>query len=448
MRTTRVAGLLLLAGACAVGAARAPSDTETRQLQQEVRALKQEILTFKPPVAAHGRKAADAAAHAARPILAKFSALAAEMTTGKYKAAAAELLLESPSVRASHGGMVDCAKVKKSFEDKAPNFWTAAMDSGDCGFMAMSGLMEAATSGSGSLTGDALKARVEKVCSMEGAASATSCGETSPLAVLSKLARKWSNAKGISACGTGGNSTTPIASMLAVGMYADLICAKDGADYCVAKGGGLSALTTAGDNVNQESLDSMCSPCTMKTVGILARIMMMADPSSGDSGSEGEDMQQMMMMMLTSMLKTLCAKDQDDSYCALKQGSMAATMLSDSSGDAEPSPTQMCSFCGKKIMGGMMSMIPDKEEKKSMSRQMTAFCFKKEGDSKYCGDYIGRCLCMHCARQHATTAVPPCINGIKCKRTLCSRDLWMCVKSVCVCVRARECVCADVKSNS
>ena len=43
MRTRAAAGLLLLAGACAVGAGRAPPDAETRQLQQEVRALKQEI---------------------------------------------------------------------------------------------------------------------------------------------------------------------------------------------------------------------------------------------------------------------------------------------------------------------------------------------------------------------------------------------------------------------
>ena len=57
MRTLRVAGLLLLAGACAHGAGRAPSD-ETQQLQQEVRALEQEILAFKPPAAAHGQSPA------------------------------------------------------------------------------------------------------------------------------------------------------------------------------------------------------------------------------------------------------------------------------------------------------------------------------------------------------------------------------------------------------
>ena len=436
MRTTRVAGLLLLAGACAVGAARAPSDTETRQLQQEVRALKQEILAFKPPAAAHGRKAADAAAHAPRAILAKFSALAAEMTTGKYKAAAAELLLESPSVRASHGGMVDCAKVKKSFEDKAPNFWTAAMDSGDCGFMAMSGLMEAATSGSGSLTGDALKARVEKVCSMEGAASATSCGETSVLAVLSKLARRWSKAKGISACtATGGNSTTPIASMLAVGMFADLICAKDGADYCLAKGSGLGSLSNMGgaSAPTKESLDAMCSPCTMKTMRVLARIMMMADPSSGDGDSGDESMEEMMMTMVVSMLKSVCAKDQDDSYCALKPG-----FGGDDGGGDEPDiaqyAAQMCSFCGKKLMGASLSMIPDEKERKSMAKQMAAMCFKK--GSKFCGEYIGRCLRMHCARQHATTAV---VRGalVYQVRTYLVCYGWVLRVSVCVCARAR-----------
>ena len=436
MRTTRVAGLLLLAGACAVGAARAPSDTETRQLQQEVRTLKQEILTFKPPVAAHGRKAADAAAHAARPILAKFSALAAEMTTGKYKAAATELLLESPSVRVSHGGMVDCAKVKKSFEDKAPNFWTAAMDSGDCGFMAMSVLMEAVTSGSGSLTGDALKARVEKVCSMEGAASATSCGETSVLAVLSKLARKYGKAKGISACtATGGNSTTPIASMLVVGMYADLICAKDGADYCLAKGSGLGSLSNMGgaSAPTKESLDAMCSPCTMQTMKVLARIMMMADPSSGDGDSGDESMEEMMMTMMVSSLKAMCAKDQDDSYCALKPG-----FGGDDGGGDEPDiaqyAAQMCSFCGKKVMGGSLSMIPDEKERKSTAKQMAAMCFKK--GSKFCGEYIGRCLRMHCARQHATTAV---VRGalVYQVRTYLVCYGWVLRVSVCARARAR-----------
>ncbi len=256
---------MLLAGACAVGAGRAPLHDETGKLKREVRALKQEILAFKP-----GRKDADVAAKSAHPILAKLASLIAEMTTGKHKAAAAELLLESPSVRDSDSGVLDCVEVKKSFEDKALDFWSRAMEPGDCGFLAISDLMTAAISGAANATGDALKTRVEKVRSMEGATNASSCGKESIMAILSGLSRKWSNAKGISACTDGGgNLTTPFLSMLTVGTFADLICLKDGADYCLATGSSLVALQIA-NPATKESLDRQCSPCTMKALKIMA----------------------------------------------------------------------------------------------------------------------------------------------------------------------------------
>ena len=112
------AGLLLLVGACSVGASRAPHDVEKRQLKLEVRALKEEILSFKSAALlgshwAHGgprSKGDKDAARAAQPILTKFVSLGAEMMTGKYQEAAAELLLASTSMRGSHGGKVDCAE--------------------------------------------------------------------------------------------------------------------------------------------------------------------------------------------------------------------------------------------------------------------------------------------------------------------------------------------------
>ena len=93
------------------------------------------------------------------------------------------------------------------------------------------------------------------------------------------------------------------------------------------------------------------------------------DPSSGDGGGSDSTA---MMTMLGSMMKTLCAKDQDDSYCALKSGSLASSMYGDQSSGAEPAPAEMCTFCGKKIMGASMSMIPDREERKMMAKTIPA----------------------------------------------------------------------------
>jgi len=172
---------------------------------------------------------------------------------------------------------------------------------------------------------------------------------------------------------------------------------------------------------------------------VTARIMMMADPSSGDGDSGDESMEEMMMTMVVSSLKAMCAKDQDDSYCVLKPGSLAATMFGGGDGggdepDEAQMAAQMCSFCGKKVMGGSLSMIPDEKERKSAAKQMAAMCFKK--GSKFCGEYIGRCLRMHCARQHATTAV---VRGalVYQVRTYLVCYGWVLRVSECVCVCAR-----------
>ena len=192
------AGLLLLVGACSVGASRAPHDVEKRQLQLEIRALKEEILAFKPgpllgshwALGGPRSKGDMAAARAAQPILTKFVSLGAEMMTGKYQEAAAELLLASTSMRGSHGGKVDCAEVQKSFNEKVPNSFAFFSDSGDCGYQSVTDLVNAALGNPTSVKGAELKTRVEKVCSVEGAASATSCGEKSAMAVMSKLSTR------------------------------------------------------------------------------------------------------------------------------------------------------------------------------------------------------------------------------------------------------------------
>ena len=269
MRTRAAAGLLLLAGACAVGAGRAPPDAETRQLQQEVRDLKQEIF------AARGVKDAAGAARAARPILAK---LATEITTGKYKAAAAELLLGSTSVRSSHDGMVNCATVQQAVEDE-PGFVDALNDmQGDCGWNALVDLILEVTSGEGTVTGDALKTRVEKACSTEGAASATSCGEQGALAIASRLSRQWF-AKDVGACTAGAfQSNVEVGGVVMAGMYAGMICAKDGADYCLATGSYFGAIADGFAEMAQaptkETLNQQCSKCTLKTIRMLAKVVM------------------------------------------------------------------------------------------------------------------------------------------------------------------------------
>ena len=90
--------------------------------------------------------------------------------------------------------------------------------------------------------------------------------------------------------------------------YADLICAKDGTDYYLTTVGNLRENMNIDGQPTKEVLDSMCSPCSLKMFRILARVYIMID--SGDSSNE-------MMAMMTSMMKAMCAKDADDSYCAL-----------------------------------------------------------------------------------------------------------------------------------
>ena len=487
-RARTAAGLLLLVGACSVGASRAPNDVEKWQLQLEVRALKEEILAFKPAalLGSHWalggpRSKGDmAAARAAQPILTKFVSLGAEMMTGKYQEAAAELLLASTSMRGSHGGKVDCAEVRKSFEEKVPNFFAFLFDSGDCGYQSVKDLVNAALGNPTSAKGAELKTRVEKVCSVEGAASATSCGEKSAMAVMSKLFRKWSGVKGIDACkvpssacssctaahataantcitnlialgkdewlkdpsspckykddylkcitkdsagcctadiasafqdwsneigtaleacdewttctrcaNTSSTGSPDISTLLAMGGYADLICAKDGTDYCLTTGGIMSHINLGGLNFDRtkKDLDSMCSPCSLKMVRILARLFVMIDSQTSNE-----------IMALLTLMKAMCARDADDSYCALTPAGQQIIRgfgsSSDSSDpDAPPDWNSVCTVCGKKMMATIINAHPDRSERNKASAQFAASCFKKPGDS-HCGHYLGKCMCM------------------------------------------------------
>ncbi len=381
MRSASAACLLLLAGACAVatvGAARSHSDAETQQLQGELRSLSKDIV------------ATDATATTALPVLARVLALASEITTGKYKEAAAELLMSSAGLRAAHGGNADCDAVQKSFTKGAQNLIPSMMTQGDCSFSSMVELQGAALTGSTTLTGDALKTRVLKMCSMEGPASDTSCGETGPLAVLTKLSRKWAGAKGLDACSFGsGNSTLKMSDVMAVGIYSDLICAKEGSDYCMVKTGGLTSFSASmASGMTKEGLTQMCSPCTLTQFRILARILgMMAQ-------GEGKKDEQNPFKSLTSMLKGMCATDKDESFCALQPNIMI--MMGQNNPAMTPPPgtsgknyAAMCSFCGRKIMGSYMGLNPDRSERKKMSDQMVQSCFKKEDMDKFCGDFVG-----------------------------------------------------------
>ncbi len=90
----------------------------------------------------------------------------------------------------------------------------------------------------------------------------------------------------------------------------------------------------------------------------------------------------------------MCAKDKDDGYCALNPAVafMMESRDSDASNDDSSDPNfapGMCSFCGQKMLGAALSVIPDREERKKNLRQMVGFCVKKPGDTKFCGAYIG-----------------------------------------------------------
>jgi hypothetical protein len=309
IRSAFAASLLLLAGACAVAtvcASLSHSVAKSQQLQQELRSLSKDIL------------ASDATATTALPVLARVLALASEMTTGKYKEAAAELLMSSAGLREAHGGKVDCNKVAESFNKGAQNLIPSLLTEGDCSYKSMSELMMISLSGSGSsgsptLTGDQLRARVSKMCSMEGPASSTSCGETGPLAVLAKMSRKWAGAQGLGACSFGGSNTTTLSQVLSVGMFSDLICAKDSVDYCVVKGGLSSSMSSMGatgeTGPTKEMLTQMCSPYAMTQFKIFARILGMMAQSDG-GGVVPKD-QQKSFQSMTSMIKGMCATDKD-----------------------------------------------------------------------------------------------------------------------------------------
>jgi hypothetical protein len=392
MRSAFAAWLLLLAGACAVatvGAARSHSDAETQQLQQELRSLSKDIL------------ASDATATAALPVLARVLALASEMTTGKYKEAAAELLMSSAGLREAHGGKVDCNKVAESFKKGTVDLIPSILTEGDCSYKSMSELMMTSLSGSTTLKGDPLKALVSKMCSMEGPASATSCGETGPLAVLTKMSRKWAGAQGLGACSFGGSNTTTMSQVLSVGMFSDLICAKDGVDYCVVKNGALTSSmsgmsSTGSTGPTKETLTQMCSPCAMTQFKIFASILGMMAAQSDGGGVVQKD-QQKMFQSMTSMIKGLCATDKDETFCAMKPDiqMMIASQATPDEKTTQPTVDKkyaaMCSFCGRKIMGAMMGTNPDRAERKKMADQMVQGCFKKDDMNKFCGEYVGEC---------------------------------------------------------
>ena len=140
----------------------------------------------------------------------------------------------------------------------------------DCSAGSFIALIEGATGGT-SLTGDtaAVQKKLAKECSFEGEASATSCGSKSPLAVLSKMSRKWGRQDGMKKCAS--------KEYLALGMYSDVVCAKEGDKYCLPKLGsmGMGEMGVP----TKESLDSMCDPCFLKVMKVIMRVMMaMMDP--------------------------------------------------------------------------------------------------------------------------------------------------------------------------
>lgn len=105
------------------------------------------------------------------------------------------------------------------------------------------------------------------------------------------------------------------------------------------------------------------------------------------------------LQIMTQLMRVTCAKDKDDSYCMLQpfmQESLgASSSINPASGVADY--LDVCSFCGRKIMGGMTGLM-DRADRKWFAKAQAAMCFKKPDDTKYCGDYMGRCICMYCAR--------------------------------------------------
>jgi hypothetical protein len=168
-------------------------------------------------------------------------------------------------------------------------------------------------------------------------------------------------------------------------MFSDLICAKDGVDYCVVKNGGLSSsMSSMGPTgPTREMLTQMCSPCAMTQFKIFARILgMMAQSDEGNLEDDEDDVvsgmmaqsdegnledgnleddeddvevdddddddmdedkddevqvaaalskreagvvpkdQQKSFQSMTSMIKGMCATDKDESFCALQPNIM------------------------------------------------------------------------------------------------------------------------------
>jgi len=107
--------------------------------------------------------------------------------------------------------------------------------------------------------------------------------------------------------------------------------------------------------------------------------------------------QQKSFQSMTSMIKGMCATDNDGSFCAM-QPDIVMMLASQATPDAKSTqPTggkkyaAMCSFCGRKIMGASMGMNPDRAERKKMADLMVQGCFKKDDMNKFCGEYVGEC---------------------------------------------------------
>ena len=114
----------------------------------------------------------------------------------------------------------------------------------------------------------ALEAQLGRVCSMTGSATESSCGEDSPMAILSKLSRRYNDKPGVSTCPVSFFGTNLTAGQLILyGDMANLACIKEDNDYCLPKVlGGASPFTAmqSGPPTDTALYQQMCDPCVYK----------------------------------------------------------------------------------------------------------------------------------------------------------------------------------------
>ena len=130
-------------------------------------------------------------------------------------------------------------------------------------------------SDTGNLT--ALKAQLGRVCSMTGSATESSCGEDSPMAILSKLSRRYNDKPGVSTCPVSFfGSNLAAGQLILYGDMANLACIKEDDDYCLPKVlGGASPFTAmqSGPPTDLALYEQMCDPCVYKyTEGACMRL--------------------------------------------------------------------------------------------------------------------------------------------------------------------------------